>query len=125
MKAPFALAAALLLAASATAQAGGQAPAARVTAAESRVCLDLSSIVGRRAEDERTIRFETLDGRVYRNRLAARCPGLRQSANGFAALAFDVQGGRLCRGDRVRVVDRSAAGLPISCPLGAFEPVRR
>lgn len=89
-------------------------------------CLGNSAIVGRMAEDERTIRFETLGGRVYRNRLSGRCPGLSQAAQGFGALAFELHGDRLCRGDLVRVVEPSRGGgfnsVP-ACPLGTFERV--
>ena len=59
---------------------------------DSRSCLSNSAIVSRIVEDERTIRFETLGGRVYRNRLSAPCPGLRQAASGFGSVAFEVQG---------------------------------
>ena len=89
-------------------------------------CLSDSAIVGRMVEDEQTIRFETLGGRVYRNRLSGRCPGFQQAAQGFGALAFELHGGRLCRGDLVRVVDPSrggALGTAPACPLGSFEHV--
>ncbi|HTU11386.1 MAG TPA: hypothetical protein VMG08_10875 [Allosphingosinicella sp.] len=101
---------------------------------DSRLCLANGSIVGRVVEDERTIRFETLGGRVYRNRLSGPCPGLRQAANGFGALGFELHGESLCRGDLVRVVDPARGGTQTlrtatACPLGAFEriapPARR
>jgi hypothetical protein len=91
-------------------------------------CLSNSQITNRVAEDDRTIRFELLGGRVYRNRLPGRCPGLRQAANGFGTLAFDLHGDQLCRGDLVRVIDPSRGGTMTlrtapACPLGPFELV--
>lgn len=81
-------------------------------------CLDVGAILSRRAEDGGTILFEMVGGRRYRNRLPGRCPGLAGSRNG-GALAFEQQGGHLCQGDRVRIVDRAGAGVP--CLLGDFE----
>lgn len=86
-------------------------------------CISLNAVTNRYAEDERTIRFDLIGGRTWRNVLPGRCPGLRQSSRGFGALAFEVQGGQLCRGDRVRVVDSaSPRGLAnsIPCLLGTF-----
>jgi hypothetical protein len=95
---------------------------------DTRACLDTSAIVSRMAEDEQTLRVETLGGRVYRNRLPGRCPGLQQAAGGFGTLAFEQHGSRLCRGDILRVVDPSRGGTMTlrtapACPLGAFERV--
>ncbi len=106
--------------------AGEQRPAEKI--GDTRNCLSSGSIVSRIVEDERTIRFETLGGRVYRNRLSGACPGLRQTADGFGALGFELHGESLCRGDLVRVVDPSRGGTMTlqtgpACPLGAFERV--
>lgn len=98
-------------------------PAASDSAPATLDCISLNAVTNRYAEDERTIRFDLIGGRTYRNILPGRCPGLRQSSQGFGALAFEVQGGQLCRGDRVRVVDSaSPRGLAnsIPCLLGAF-----
>ena len=112
---------------------GAETPPPRVAGDETegaRTCLDMSSIITRRAEGPDSIYFETLGGGAYVNRLSGRCPGLQQASRGFGALAFEVHGNRLCRGDRVRVVD-SAAGTArglqnsIPCPLGEFVPVVR
>jgi len=97
-------------------------------AAGTRDCLAMSAITTRRAEGPDSLYFETLGGGAYVNRLAGRCPGLQQASRGFGALAFEVHGGQLCRGDRVRVVESSAGaarGLQnsIPCPLGDFVPV--
>lgn len=105
---------------------GGAAPKAVEKVGDSRTCLANSSIASSIVEDERTIRFEMVGRHAYRNRLSAPCPGLRQVANGFGALAFDLHGGSLCRGDLVRVVDPSRGGTmtlqtATACQLGAFE----
>ena len=78
----------------------GSGQTAPEKAGDSRTCLANGSIVSRVVEDERTLRFETLGGRRYRNRLPGPCPGLRQAANGFGAL-----------------------GTAPACPLGSFEHV--
>lgn len=93
---------------------------------DSRTCIPNGSIVSRVVEDEQTLRFETLGGRIYRNRLSGPCPGLRQAGNGFGALGFEVHGSSLCRGDLVRVVDASRGETSnirtaTACPLGLFE----
>jgi len=118
----------------ATNSAGAEQKAAE-KAGDSRTCLSNGSIVSRVVEDERTIRFEMLGGRIYRNRLSAPCPGLRQAGNGFGALGFELHGESLCRGDLVRVVDPTRAGTmtlrtSTACPLSSFErladrPARR
>jgi hypothetical protein len=84
-------------------------------------------VTNRAAEDEQSIRFDLTGRRSYLNRLAGRCPGLRDSSRGFGALAFEPHGRRICRGDLVRVVDpgRAVAGASLPCVLGAFVPVPR
>ena len=120
------------LAAMLTAAAGGafSGAVAEQKAAEkvgdSRSCIPNGSIVGRVIEDEQTIRFDTLGGRRYRNRLSGPCPGLRQAGNGFVALGFEIQGSSLCQGDLLRVIDpargeTSNIRTATACPLGAFE----
>jgi hypothetical protein len=104
------------------------APKATSKAGAGSACLYNSQITSRVAEDGQTIRFELLGGRVYRNRLSGRCPGLRQAANGFGTLAFDLHGDQLCSGDLVRVIDPSRGGTMTlrtapACPLGPFELV--
>ena len=94
-----------------------------------RDCIDMARIAGRSAAGPQAIRFEMLGGQVFVNELPGRCPGLRQQADGFGALAFEVHGSRICRGDRVRVVDSVGGSLgrgyrmAIPCPLGNFRLV--
>ena len=87
-------------------------------------CIDLSRVSSRIAEGPDRIRFDLLGGQSYENRLSGRCPGLEASKN-FGALAFEVQGNRLCRGDKVRAVDSSLGGYggSVPCLLGRFTPV--
>ena len=96
------------------------------SARDNHICIPNGSIVSRIVEDEQTIRFELLGGRIYRNRLSGPCPGLRQAGNGFGALGFELHGSSLCRGDLVRVVDASRGETSnlrtaTACPLGTFE----
>jgi hypothetical protein len=112
-------------AASAIGAAGGEPPVAEKTG-ESRSCLSNSAIASSVVEDERTIRFEMIGRRAYRNRLSAACPELRQVAHGFGALAFELHGDSLCSGDLVRVTDPSRGRTMTlqtvaACPLGSFE----
>ena len=100
------------------------APPPEAGAAEGAVdCIDLSRVSSRIAEGPDRIRFDMLGGRVWENRLPGRCPGLEASRD-FGALAFEVQGTRLCRGDRVRAIDSAAGGYGASgpCRLGRFTP---
>lgn len=131
---------AIPLAAALALSAGGavgqeQAPASKAGEGEVRSCLSNASILSRRVEDARTLRFETTGGRVYRNRLSGPCPGFSQAESGFGSLAFELHGDSLCRGDLVRVVDPARGGTMTlrtapACPLGSFErlpdpPARR
>ena len=52
-----------------------------------RDCIDLSAVTNRTAEDGQTIRFDLIGGRSYVNRLAGRCPGLRDSSRRVRASA--------------------------------------
>jgi len=119
------VAAAALMVAQSQPQEEAADPAAN--AGEARNCINLDSATVRRAVDERTIEFEMVGGKTYRNQLGGRCPGLRNAARGFGGLAFDVYGSQLCRGDLVRALDpNSALGIggeyrsAIPCPLGNF-----
>ena len=101
------VAAAALMVAQSQPQEEAADPAAN--AGEARNCINLDSATVRRAVDERTIEFEMVGGKTYRNQLGGRCPGLRNAARGFGGLAFDVYGSQLCRGDLVRALDPNSA----------------
>jgi Family of unknown function (DUF6491) len=59
---------------------------------------------------------------VYQNKLRSICPGL---ANDSDIIVTEIFGGQLCRGDLVRLVDRSS-GIPgPACSLGEFIPYRK
>jgi hypothetical protein len=128
MQRPLILVVVSLLAAgaSSTMNAVGAGQKAAEKVGDSRSCIPNSSIVSRIVEDERTLRFELLNGRTYRNRLSGPCPGLRQAGNGFGTLGFELNGSSLCQGDVLRVVDPSRGETMTfrtssACPLGAFE----
>jgi hypothetical protein len=106
------------------APAAGPAAAAQAEEAGAVDCIDLSRVSGRRATGADRIRFDLLGGRSYENRLPGRCPGLARSEP-FGALAFEIQGNRLCRGDKVRAVDPGLGGYgqSVPCVLGRFAPI--
>ena len=113
-----------LVAATGAAQPPDSTEPASAGPSAARSCIDLADVTNRHAEDSRTIRFDLIGGRTYRNRLGGDCPGLQAAADGFGALVFDVHGGRLCRGDLVRVTEpggaRANLRTSIPCPLGDF-----
>ncbi len=59
---------------------------------------------------------------VYQNKLRSTCPGLARDSD---VLVTETYGGQLCRGDLVRLVDRTS-GIPGPvCSLGEFVPYRK
>jgi hypothetical protein len=59
---------------------------------------------------------------VYQNKLRSSCPGLARDTD---VLVTETFGGQLCRGDIVRLVDRTS-GIPGPvCSLGEFVPYRK
>lgn len=58
---------------------------------------------------------------IYVNRLGADCPGMRP----FATLIIEADGGRYCRGDRVRAVEAGSSMAGPFCVLRDFVPYRR
>ena len=98
-------------------------PAARAPAE----CINLDQIVSRRPSGGRSILFETMGGRTYRNELPERCPGLERAGPSHI-VEVEATGAQLCRGDRVRIYDPVEArnigsGAFLQCQLGLFTPV--
>lgn len=92
-------------------------------------CIALNQVVGRRVAGPNAIEFEMVDGSVIRNDLASACPGLER-LGGLATISISSggEGGRLCRGDRVRIFDpieARATGLQSypECLVGGFTQV--
>lgn len=94
-------------------------------------CIQLSQVAGRRVVDASSVLFEMTGPANYVNRLQGQCPGLaRLGTSATISIASGGEGGRLCRGDRIRVVDPvevSGTGLRSypTCVLSDFEPVPR
>jgi hypothetical protein len=59
---------------------------------------------------------------VYENRLRYSCPGLARDDDIIVSEQF---GGQKCRGDLIRLVDRSSGIQGPSCSLGEFVPYRK
>ncbi len=58
---------------------------------------------------------------VYQNKLRYACPGLER---GDDILVTEVFGGSLCKGDLIRLVDRTSGIQGPVCSLGEFVPYR-
>jgi hypothetical protein len=82
-------------------------------------CVATSASQGLRVVDPRTLVYQS-GGRVWVNRLAADCPGLRP----LDTVVVEVHGGRYCRGDRVRGLSPGTTIPGPTCPLGDFVPYR-
>lgn len=92
-------------------------------------CIPLDQVISKRVAGAAAVDFELVGGAVYRNSLASACPGLeRLGGSAVVALTSGGEGGRLCRGDRVRVFDATearATGLQsyAQCLLGDFSRI--
>jgi hypothetical protein len=82
-------------------------------------CIQAVSIRRIRAIDDSTIAFYLPGGRVYLNYLPRRCPSAARNQR----FAYETNGGRICRMDRISVIyDRGGQDIGLSCPLGDFYP---
>ena len=94
-------------------------------------CIQLNQVAGRRVVDASSVLFEMSGPSNYLNRLQGQCPGLaRLGTSATISVASGGEGGRLCRGDRIRVADPvEASGANLrsypTCVLSDFEPVPR
>lgn len=117
-----------MLTAACTTDSAPPEPAAASSAV--RQCIALDQVAGRRVVGS-AILFEMSSGPYYRNDFVGSCPGVeRLGATATVSLANGGEGGRLCSGDRVRVIDpveARATGLlnQPTCVLGAFQEVPR
>lgn len=93
-------------------------------------CIALDHVAGRRVAGSSII-FEMTGGANYRNDFVGACPGLNQlGATATVSVASGGEGGQLCSGERVRVMDLVEAGAtgPLSqptCVLGEFQAEAR
>lgn len=102
------------------------APPVPAAAAGLTRCIPAEQIVGRRTAGAAAVDFELLGGLVYRNQLRGSCPGLaRLGSAATVSIASGGEGGQLCAGDRIRVLDpiegrgTGASSYP-TCILGQF-----
>ena len=108
-----------------TQQDADSAPASRAPAAkvvgDPVSCVSLNQIRSSRVHDDRTIDFEMTGGRVYRNTLPNRCPGLGAEES----FTYETSLSQLCSVDIIYVLDRSGGGVRrgAGCGLGSFVPV--
>ncbi len=84
-------------------------------------CIDANTASGPQVIDERTILYRQ-GRRVWRNDLPDSCPFLHGDPILIVELA---SGGRLCRNDRFRVLQRGSTIPSGMCRLGSFTPYAR
>lgn len=90
-----------------------------LSAGEPRDCVIAGPTARLLARDQRTLVVE--EGRtLWVSRLLRDCPGLDETAG----LAVESEGGRYCRGDRVRALEPGRQAGPW-CRLERFTPYRR
>lgn len=88
---------------------------------DSEHCVRISEIEKIDIVDSETLIFRLRRGKVYRNDLPHRCPGLRPNDT----LMYRSSVGRLCSVDVVTVLEDWGFGYApgASCGLGMFEPI--
>ncbi len=59
---------------------------------------------------------------VYQNKLRSTCPGLDRDSD---IIVTEIYGGNLCKGDLIRLVDRTSGIQGPVCSLGEFVPYRK
>jgi hypothetical protein len=97
-----------------------RAPAAKVVG-EPVSCILSSQIRNTQVHDDRTIDFELLGGKLYRNTLPYACPRI-----GFErAFTYETRTSQLCSSDIVYVLEGVGGDLRrgAGCGLGPFVPV--
>ena len=111
--------AALLLAAPLTAASDSQVPDATPNGKPVN-CLQLSRIQNTRIHSDQVIDFHVSGGKVYRNTLPQRCPGL-----GFEErYLHKTSTGDICSNDIITVLHAGGGMIEgPSCGLGKFQPV--
>jgi hypothetical protein len=88
---------------------------------DSEHCVRINDIDRIDIVDADTLVFRMRGGKVYRNELPHRCPGLRSNDT----LMYRSSAGRLCSVDVVTVLEDWGFGFApgASCGLGMFEPI--
>jgi hypothetical protein len=88
---------------------------------DSEHCVRINDIDKIDIVDADTLVFRMRRGKVYRNELPHRCPGLRSNDT----LMYRSSAGRLCSVDVVTVLENWGFGFApgASCGLGMFEPI--
>lgn len=89
-------------------------------AGEPTDCVSTSGLDGPQIIDRKTILYRS-GGRVWRNELAAECPGLSP----FDTIIVELHGSQVCRNDRFRTVDPGSQIPGPTCLFGKFTPYTR
>ncbi len=91
-------------------------PFAGRTMVATATCIDASDRSNMRIIDDRTIVYQSVGRRLWRNDLPERCPGLDRDP----LLIVEQFGTQLCANDRVRAQDRLSDIPGPYCRLGKF-----
>ncbi|QIG81515.1 hypothetical protein [Stakelama tenebrarum] len=102
----------------------GAAPAAQdvpeaTPAGEAVDCISAHRINHTRVESDRVIDFHMMGGKVYRNELRMRCPGL----NANRTIMYELHTTQLCSLDTITVIHQPGLMRGATCGLGKFQPV--
>lgn len=91
-------------------------------AGEPRNCISNSRNVSSTRISDDTLLYRESGRTVYVNKLRGTCPGLTR---GDDIMVVETYSGQLCRGDLIRLVDRTS-GIPgPMCSLGEFVPYKK
>lgn len=86
-----------------------------------RDCINVSDSDGPQIIDDHTILYKPVGRTLWRNDLAASCPGLRP----YTTLIVEVHGSQICRNDRFRVLDPGSSIPGPYCMFGKFTPYEK
>lgn len=85
-------------------------------------CIQTNQIRSTRVIDDSTIDFDMGGGRLFRNHLPNRCPGL----NSNRAFSYSPTGNQLCNVHTITVIQQGGGpSRGATCGLGQFTPMQR
>ena len=83
-------------------------------------CVSTPGLDGPQIIDRKTILYRS-GGRLWRNELAAECPGLSP----YDTIIVELHGSQICRNDHFRTIDPGSRIPGATCLFGKFTPYSR